>query len=67
MELVLQKTINSLVWIACGILVLTIRILIIQSTSILIWETLGLIMIAYGSAKLLWVLARRGSSEPSVP
>jgi hypothetical protein len=67
MELVLQKTINSLVWIACGILVLTIRILIIQSASIYIWEALGLVMIAYGGAKLLWVLARRASSEPSVP
>jgi hypothetical protein len=67
MELVLQKTINSLVWIACGILVLTIRILIIQSTSILIWEALGFVMIAYGGAKLVWVLAKSGASDTSVP
>src|SRR6266487_1324458 len=60
-----QRVANSLIWIVCGALVITIRALIIQSSSIIIWELLGGAMIVYGGAKLLWFLARRLPTEPS--
>ncbi len=53
-----RGAVNSLIWIVCGILVIIIRTVILQSTFILIWEALGLVMIAYGGAKLIRVLAR---------
>ncbi len=60
------KAVNSLIWIACGVLVIIIRTLILQSTYILIWEALGLGMIAYGGAKLIWILARSAPTASTV-
>jgi len=66
MELAAQKAINSLIWIVCGIVLLTVRTDIILRTSVLVWEALGLGMIAYGGIKLLWVLARGTPTKPAI-
>jgi hypothetical protein len=60
-----RRAVNSLIWIVCGILVIILRTVILQSTSILVWEALGLGMIAYGGAKLVWVLVRRTPTNTS--
>jgi hypothetical protein len=61
----LRGAVNGLIWIVCGILVIIIRTTILQTSSIFIWEALGLVMIAYGGAKLIWVLAKGNPSSPS--
>ena len=61
------QLINSLVWIISGALVIAIRLWILRSASILIWEALGTIMIAYGTGKVLWILARTSHSKSSIP
>lgn len=67
MNLPLSKLINSLVWIICGVLVIAIRLWILRSASVLVWETLGIVMIAYGTGRLLWVLVRVSRANPSIP
>lgn len=67
MNLPRVKLINSLVWIICGVLVIAIRLWILRSASILIWEALGTIMIVYGAGKVLWVLARTSRAKSSIP
>lgn len=67
MNLPLSKLINSLVWIICGVLVIAIRLWIIQSSLAFDWEVLGTVMIAYGTARLLWTLARTSRAESSIP
>ena len=67
MTLPLTKLINSLVWVICGALVIAIRLWIIQSSLAFDWEVLGAVMIAYGTGRLLWTLARTSRAEPSIP
>jgi len=67
MKLILQRVTNSLIWMVCGALVITIRAMILQSTYLFAWELLGGGMLAYGMAKLLWALARDAPTESSVP
>jgi hypothetical protein len=62
-----RGAVNSFIWIVCGILVIIIRTMILQTTSIFIWEALGLVMIAYGGAKLIWVLVKSTPANPSAP
>ncbi|HKI76220.1 MAG TPA: hypothetical protein VKA28_03375 [Candidatus Bathyarchaeia archaeon] len=66
-SVIAKKVLNSIIWIASGVLVIIIRVLIIQSTSILAWELLGGGMVAYGSFRLLWALARGVPTESSIP
>jgi len=66
-SVIARKVLNSIIWIASGVLVIIIRVLIIQSTSILAWELLGGGMVAYGSFRLLWALARGVPTESSIP
>ena len=49
----LQRMVNGLVWIACGIIVIALRTLFIQSANILAWELIGAIMISYGAVNLV--------------
>jgi hypothetical protein len=58
MKVIVARALNSLIWIVCGALVITIRTIILPTASLLIWELLGGGMIAYGAAKLVWFLAR---------
>lgn len=67
MNLPLSKLINSLVWIICGGLVIAIRLWILRDASILVWEALGLVMIAYGTGKLFWNVARMSRAKHSIP
>ncbi len=66
-SVIARKVLNSMIWIASGVLVIIIRVLIIQNTSILAWELLGGGMVAYGSFRLLWALARGVPNESSIP
>ncbi len=66
-SVIARKVLNSIIWIASGVLVIIIRVLIIQSTSILAWELLGGGMVAYGSFRLLWALARSVPTDSSIP
>gem|GEM_PF-4176903 len=66
MKAIVARATNCLIWIICGVLVIAIRIWILHSSSILLWEVLGFGMIAYGLGKLLWVLAR-GRLPSSIP
>jgi len=66
MKLILQRVSNSLVWMVCGVLVITIRAVILPSTNIFVWELLGGGMVAYGTAKLLWALAKGATRESSI-
>ncbi len=61
------KLVSGLVWIVCGVLVIIIRGFIIQTASILVWELVGGGMVVYGSARLLWNLARRAPAKSSIP
>jgi hypothetical protein len=67
MKPITARALNSLIWIICGILVITIRTVIIPTASILIWELLGGAMITYGAAKLAWFLTRKTQAEPAKP
>ncbi len=67
MEPVYRGIINSAIWIICGALVVLVRALTLQGTSILYWELLGFGMIAYGGTKLVWVLAKGPPTNPLVP
>jgi len=66
-SVIARKVLNSIIWIASGVLVIIIRALIIQSPPILAWELLGGGMVAYGSFRLLWALARSVPTDSSIP
>ena len=66
MKLILRRVTNSLIWMVSGFLVITIRAVILQSSYIFAWELLGGGMVAYGTAKLLWALARGAPKESSI-
>ncbi len=55
-----------MIWIVCGVLVIVVRLFILRTSSVLIWEALGLVMIAYGGARLIWLLARPVSTEQAI-
>jgi len=63
--IVAQKLVNGLIWMVCGALVIAIRVLIFPSSYVFVSELVGVAMIVYGAAKLLWVLARRLPAEAS--
>lgn len=67
MKPIQQGIVNSLIWIISGCLVIIVRILIQQSTSVLWWEALGFGMVAYGATKLFWVLAKGVPTARWVP
>jgi hypothetical protein len=57
-SIVLRKIVNSTIWIVCGVVVIIIRVLFAQGTSLVIWEGLGTIMIVYGAFRLVWALVK---------
>jgi hypothetical protein len=61
--LVLQTTINSMIWVACGLFIILIRAFILPGSNILLWEGIGGVMIVYGVARLALVVARAGQNR----
>lgn len=53
-----RKVTNGSIWIACGVLVVVIRALLVQGGSLLVWEVLGAAMIVYGSSRTVWALVK---------
>lgn len=47
-----RRIVNGSIWIVCGVLVILIRALIIQSSSLIYWEILGAAMILYGTSRM---------------
>jgi hypothetical protein len=61
--IVFRTAVNSLIWVACGLLVILIRAFILPGSNVLLWEGLGGVMIVYGAARLALVVARAGPSR----
>jgi hypothetical protein len=59
----LTRIVNSTIWIVSGIVVIVVRSLIIQGESVILWETIGGGMIAYGALRLVWALFRTSSTS----
>ena len=59
-----QRAVNSAVWISCGILIIGVRVVLFPNTSIIAYEILGVAMVIFGAARLLWAVARTKRSEP---
>jgi hypothetical protein len=60
---ILTRIINSAIWIVSGIVVIIVRVFVTQGGSVLLWETIGGGMIAYGALRLVWVLFRTSSTS----
>jgi len=60
---ILTSIVNSTIWIVSGIVVIVVRSLIIQGGSVILWETIGGGMIAYGAFRLLWAFFRTSSTS----
>lgn len=58
-SIIARRIVNGSIWIVCGVLVIFIRALIIQSASLFFWEILGAAMIVYGSSRMVWALVKR--------
>jgi len=54
--IILRRVVNSIVWMAAGIVVLIVRSSVPQGGSILVWEIIGGGMIIYGVGRLVWTL-----------
>lgn len=53
-----RRVANGSIWIACGVLVIVIRALLVQGGSLIVWEILGAAMIVYGSSRTVWALVK---------
>jgi hypothetical protein len=60
---ILTRIVNSAIWIVSGIVVIIVRVSLTQGGSILLWETIGGGMIAYGALRLVWALFRASSAS----
>jgi len=60
---ILTRIINSAIWIVSGIVVIIVRVFVAQGGSVLLWETIGGGMIAYGALRLVWALFRTSSTS----
>ena len=65
--MILDRIINSTVWIVSGIVVIILRVFVTQGGSVLVWEIIGGGMIVFGAARLVWALIRGTSASPTVP
>ncbi len=64
-SVIARRAVNSAVWISCGIVVIGVRAVLFPSTtSIIAYEILGVAMIIFGAARLLWAVAGTRRSEP---
>lgn len=62
-SIILTRIINSTIWIVSGIVVIILRTSVIQGGSVLLWETLGGAMMAYGALRLVWTLVKTSSTS----
>ena len=63
----LRSIVNSAVWIVSGIVVVILRTSVIQGGSVLVWETIGGLMMIYGAGRLISAIIRtRSTSAASV-
>ncbi|HEX9613846.1 MAG TPA: hypothetical protein VGA05_09555 [Candidatus Bathyarchaeia archaeon] len=61
--IILRRVVNSAVWIISGILVIIIRAFVTRGGSILVWEIIGVGMMIYGTARLVWALIKTATSS----
>ena len=60
---ILTRIINSAIWIVSGIVVIIVRVSVTQGGAVLLWETIGGGMVAYGALRLVWALFRPSSTS----
>lgn len=60
---ILTRIVNSTIWIVSGIVVIIVRTSVIQGGSVLLWETIGGGMIAYGAIRMVWTLVKTSSTN----
>ena len=60
----IQRAVNSAVWISCGIIIIGVRAVLFHNVSIIAYAILGVGMIIFGAARLLWAAAGTRRSEP---
>lgn len=65
-SLSLGGLISGLVWVACGFVLVLVKVSLFTSSASIYWEYVGGFMILFGVVRLLWAIAR-GSSKPTKP
>ena len=60
-----QRIVNSVIWIACGVVVAAVRALFPQGGLTFVWEIIGGGMIVYGTVRLVWTV--KSSTSPTIP
>ncbi len=59
----IQRTLNGIVWILCGVILIVARALLPQTFSTLVWQIIGAGMIMFGAARLVWGFVTSGRSR----